>query len=135
MAMTTIPEMFVPTNMIILKGRINDKDINILLDTGASTSIISKKAVDKINLSDMVDTSSKQELQGIGSEQSNGRIWYAELNLNEIIFPISLIVSNIDFASFDMILGINFLQSYNAIIDFKHNKIKLNDKYLIDFSR
>jgi len=134
MAMSTIPEMFVPTNMIILNGKINDKDIKILLDTGASTSVISNKAVEKLDLSDLVDKMAKTKLQGIGSEESMGRLWYIELDINNMIFPVSLIVSKMNFPVFDIILGINFLQSYNANIDFKNKKIILNDKYQIYFS-
>jgi hypothetical protein len=45
MAMMNIPEMFISTGMIILDGYINDKPLKILLDTGASTSVIFNYAV------------------------------------------------------------------------------------------
>jgi len=133
MAMTNIPEMFCPTGMIILNGYINNKSLKILLDTGASTSIIFDSVVKRLELSELVDHRVKTELHGIGTETSSGKIWYTELQLNNIYFPISLTVSNNTIEKFDMILGINFLQSYNAQIDFKNKKIKLNDKYDIVF--
>jgi hypothetical protein len=134
MALNTIPEMLIPINMIILNGEINDIPIKILLDTGASSSIIFNSAIEKLKLADLIDTEEKVELQGIGNETSLGRLWYVELKLDSNIYPISLIVSNSNINNFDMILGINFLQSYKALIDFKHRCLTLNDQYKINFN-
>jgi len=133
MALNIIPEMLVPINMIILNGEINDIPIKILLDTGASSSIIFNSTIERLNFSDLIDTEEKSELQGIGKEMSLGRLWFVELKLDNNIYPISLIVSNNNINNFDMILGINFLQSYKAQIDFKHRCLTLNDRYKIDF--
>jgi hypothetical protein len=134
MAMTNIPEMSIPANMLILNGYINEKPIKILLDTGAAVSIIFTHAVNRLDLSELVDSRVTSELVGIGKETTIGKLWYIELQLDNYHFPISLTVSKNQIKEFDMILGLNFLQSYNAQIDFGNKKIRLNDKYDINFN-
>ena len=134
MAMNTIPEMLIPINMIILNGELNDLPIKILLDTGASNSVIFSHAIQRLSLNELIDTESSAELRGIGTEKSLGQIWYTELKLNNNIYPISLIASTTPIKEFDMILGINFLQSYGAVLNFKTRTLLLNDKYEIKFN-
>ena len=133
MAVNIIPEMLIPTEMIILNGEINGLPVNILLDTGASTSVIFSNAINKLNLHELIDIEQSSMLEGIGKEKSLGQIWYIELKLNGNIYPISLVGSNNRIKDFDMILGINFLRSYKALIDFKNKTLTLNDKYEIKF--
>ena len=135
-AMLNMPEMFIQTGMIILNGYIGNKpeSLKILLDTGASTSIIFTKTVRRLKLLDMVDDRIRTKIRGIGEEKIKGRIWYIDMKLNDINCPISLLVSNNENIRYDMILGINFMQSYGVIIDFNNRKIRLNNKYDIIFS-
>lgn len=134
LAYDTIPEMFIPVNMIIIDAKINNIPVKFLVDTGASCSLISKKAVDKLNMNDMIDPLGSTIHQGIGTEVSLGNIWLVELEIENNIFPIKLSVTHTDFSDFDMIIGLDFLRSYKAQIDFVSNKITLNDKYHIHFS-
>jgi hypothetical protein len=133
-ALSIIPEMLFPTNMITLNGSINNQQITILIDTGASSSVIFKNALDKLDLHDLIDIKFSSELYGIGKETSLGNIWYIELELNNNIYPISLIASNNIVKNFDMILGLNFLQSYKALIDCENKVLILNNKYKINFT-
>ena len=134
MAITNIPEMTITSEIIILNGFINNKPLRILVDTGASVSLIFSNVIDKLNLSDFVDTRKKKQLTGIGTGNTIGNLWYIELTLEDMNFPISLTVSDSNIEQFDIILGINFLRSYNAVIDFKNKILRLNDKYNIIFS-
>lgn len=133
MALNTIPEMLVPINMIILNGELNDLPVKILLDTGASSSVIFNNSIDRLSLNELIDTEQSSELRGIGTEKSLGQIWYIELKLDGNIYPISLIASTNQITDFDMILGINFLQSYDAVLNFKDRTLILNSKYTIKF--
>jgi hypothetical protein len=128
-AITNIPNMFIQSKMIIIDGSINNKPLKILLDTGASVSVIFLNTINRLGLSDLIDYRIKSELQGIGAETSIGKLWYTELKLEDLNFPITLTVVNNQIKEFDMILGINFLELYNASIDFENKKIKLNNKY------
>jgi predicted aspartyl protease len=134
-AMSTIPEMFCHTGDIILDGSINNTQIKILVDTGAQVSILTQDGLNKLGLEYLVDDKDKIEMHGItGKESSLGNIWYVDLSINNIEFPITLTVSKMKSDKIDMILGINFLQSYRAQLDFWNKTLKLNDKYVISFN-
>ena len=77
-----------------------------------------------------VVTHSTIRRNGIGNELSLGRIWYIEIELNKYIYPISLIVSHSKISDYDMIIGINFLKTYQSVIDFKKNFLILDQNYI-----
>jgi hypothetical protein len=118
-AINEISEMIIPQNLIHINGYINNINIKIIIDTGATTSIIFKHSIDRLNINYLVDVEEQSYLNGIGNEISIGRLWYAELNLDKYLYPISLIVSRNKILDYDIILGINFLQTYKSLINFK----------------
>lgn len=134
MAMNNIPELLVPSGKIILNGHINDCSVKILVDTGAANSMIFTNTVDHIELGKLVDRKQDININGFGISKALGMLWYIELEISEILFPLSLIVANNINMDIDVILGINFLQAYNAQIDFKNKKLKLNETYEILFN-
>lgn len=134
MAINNIPELLVPSGKIVLDGHINDCSIKILVDTGAANSIIFMNTVNHIELGKLVDRKQDIDINGFGISKALGMLWYIELELDDILFPLSLIVANNINMAIDVILGINFLQAYNAQIDFKNRKLKLNEMYEISFN-
>lgn len=130
-ALDNIPEMLFPSNLIKINGKIDNQDIIIMIDTGATFSIISESTIEKLNLNNTIDRKMTADLNGIGKEISTGRIWYVELLIDENIYPLSLITANKQIDDIDIILGINFLKSYNALIDFKSNRMSLNDNIIL----
>ena len=133
LAYETIPEMFIPVNMILVDGKINNIPVKILFDTGANVSVIFKKTVDKLNMTDMIDPKGSDICRGIGTELSLGKLWLVELEINDNIFPIMLTVTQTNLNNFDLIIGLDFMRSYKAHIDLTSNTITLNDKYYISF--
>lgn len=151
-----IPEMLLPTNLIYLNGNINNIPIKILVDTGATTNCIFKSKIIEAGLDDLVDKYCKSNIQGINSnDETYGKIWCTEIELenkslnNEKICEIirlNLQIINDDnynenynknynenYKKFDVILGLNFLKSYRANIDFATSTITLNNAIKIKF--
>ena len=147
-----IPEMLFPTNLIRFDGRINNIDVNILLDTGASDCVIYKSIVDKCNLNNIIDKNSSVMVECVSSiEQTIGTIWYLEIELeisdkNYITIPIIVNViddskiikestNNINYSKdkIQLILGMTFLKSYRANIDFYSMILTLNNSIKIKF--
>ena len=120
-----MPEVILPQKLLYINGKVNNRLLKIIIDTGTTTSIIFKETVDKLNLNYLIDTEEQSLLNGIGNELSIGRIWYIEVDLNKKIYPMSLIVSNNKISDFDMIIGINFLKTYKTQIDFNTNTLNL----------
>jgi len=134
-AIYEIPEMILPQNLIYINGYINNRYTKILIDTGATTSIIFKHSIDKLNINYLIDDEEKTCLNGIGNEISIGRIWYSQLEIDNYLYPISLIVSDNKILDYDIILGINFLQTYDSLINFKTNQLILNNNHKISLYR
>jgi hypothetical protein len=155
-----IPEMLLPTNLIYLNGKINNIPIKILVDTGATTNCIFKSKIISAGLDDLVDKDCKSNIQGINSnDETYGKIWCTEIELenkslnNEKIYEIirlNLQIINDDnnddnynkninenynenYKKFDVILGLNFLKSYKANIDFATSTITLNNAIKIKY--
>jgi hypothetical protein len=122
--------------MIILKGAIkkSDDEMDILLDTGAQTSILSAAAARKhvhINYPKTFREKRKTYLMGIGGKIKNlihvenveievgplrkGFNRMVALNLSQISEALELEV--------DLILGQDFLNGYTLVIDYRNNLV------------
>jgi hypothetical protein len=129
-----IPELFVPGELIIINGSLNNKEIKIFVDTGASFCCITKTAVKKCELLDLVDTSTIFQMKGSSNTTDTyGKIWYNELAIKDINnsytkFPISFEVIDDIIDTFDIVLGNNFLRTYNANLNFSNRIISFNTK-------
>lgn len=125
-----IPHLFVPGDLIIINGILISNCVKILVDTGASLCCITKSCVKKCELLNLVDKSMITRMKGSNNIFNTwGKIWYTELGIknNETVvdFPISLEVINDIEDDFDIILGNNFLRTYNATFNFNQRIITL----------
>lgn len=146
MAFNCIPEMFLENKHIILKGKLNNLPVNILIDTGATINLTWKNVVQKAGLEYLVDTNSKINLRGVeSSKDTMGKIWYTDLYLNldskneyNSLVEVTLYVADsdrtLDEKSTQIILGLGFLRAYGSNIDFKTNTLTLNGNLKIKFN-
>ena len=152
MAQKIIPEMLYPQSLININGKIGKYDCNILIDTGANTCIVFKSFLDSCGLNFIIDKNNKIKMEGLHSmEQSYGTLWFTEIKLKikkkkYLDIPISaeiiddyylkkkIILNKDKFRMnprFQIILGMNFLKKYKAIIDLNTMQIILNNKIKI----
>lgn len=131
-----IPNFLIPVNLIIIDVYISNKKFKALIDTGASSSILFKKTVDKCNLNYIVDIQHNDNMiTANGTVESKGYIWYIDININNFSIPCTFnIMDTIDNSKFDMILGLNFLVAHNINIDFRNKVLIFNNNFSTSFN-
>lgn len=115
------PELFVPTEMLFIKGSINKQPLDIFVDTGAQTTVISKKFAERANILKNVDARYAGKVVGVGTSNSLGRIWQAYMEIEGRFFVISCVV--LDGFSHDVLLGLDMMKRHRCIIDLTKNEL------------
>lgn len=116
--------------LIKLDTIILDNPVKIVIDTGANYSIIFSNTINRLELNNLINYDYVNEFSGIGKSESKGRIDYM-IQLNNIYYNILLNVCNEQIDDIDIIIGIDFLYYYNVIINFKINKIIIDDNEIL----
>lgn len=117
---------------IFISGSIDNIPINILLDTGGTTSIIDYSLLEKLGKLEEIDYRTISTMSGFNGKTtySLGFIPYIEVAFSDKkhIVPIAATVSNISIKNtkIDLLLGLNFLISYRAKIDIENKKLHIN---------
>jgi hypothetical protein len=148
LATSNILNIIIPVNLIYISGKINNIPIKILFDTGSSINFIFKSKIIEAGLENIVDKNSTTDICGINSKKETyGTIWYTEIKLDAIlpknkkttdIFGLNFSVicddDNTNQKSFDAIIGLTFMKSYETKIDFMTQTITLNRNIKIKFN-
>lgn len=146
-AINEIPQYFVNNGNPFLIGKYNNYHFDILIDSGATSSVLYLSFVKLLGLDKMIDTTNTTNmLTANGSSTTYGTLYHMNITIcNENKdFEIPIMVDVIDDSreknhdvrlsnAQSIILGMDFLKSYKAIINFNKNEITLNDKYTIKY--
>ena len=134
-----IPEMIESGDVVSIKGKLNNVDVNILFDSGCQTSSTFSSIIAKANLENIIDKKAKTYCMSMtGKTETCGMIWCTDLELetykNYISVPIKLsiledpedpeIESN---NKIDILIGTDFMKTHNVIINFSKKIIIIND--------
>ena len=116
--------------LIILKAKINNKNYNFILDTGAS-NVISKELATELNVK-IIGSESIGDIYGVEQKTNYTRIdniQIGNLDFSETITAISDFNSIPDFASLqiDGFIGSNLMQHAIWDLDFKKKQITITD--------
>ena len=114
---------------IKLEGEINKNKVNFIMDTGSNTNVISKKLVDKLNIESKYSSCYTNITLGNGKEIKIIGKGVCYINIYKIPsvnykIELSIIESEID----EIILGVNFMEKENVIINFKDYLIEVDNK-------
>jgi hypothetical protein len=122
---------------IFCKGKVNGFKVRILIDTGASKTVLAKAFADEMPRLKPVDVEDNTT-SGIGPDAVDATfVMVKKLEFKSLKIK-NLVVGTIDLTHvkemyetlgvepFDLILGGEVLETYNAIIDYKNKKLILN---------
>jgi predicted aspartyl protease len=105
---------------------IGDLNIGALVDTGATTSVITKKLARVLNILDDTNTFLKGSMTGLGKVSSMGVIHNINMKINNtMVTSVSLRVMD-DENSNMLILGMGWLNKNNCIIDITKRTMQCN---------
>ena len=125
LAMNTIPESFIPVNMLYIKGKINDNELDIFVDTGAQVSIMSLKLARELGVDYLIDHFCEGTLVGVGSKKMSGKIHYLDIQLGNFSLPCGFTI--IDNDDIKIMLGLNSMLSLGCVLDLKNKKMIFNN--------
>lgn len=115
--------------LINIKGEYNDIAFKIIIDSGASTSIMSNYMAELLGISHLIDTRMSGIANGIGTSKIFGCIFGCNIKINNNIFiPVNLKILDNKIDKHLVILGLDFLYTYGCLVDFKNRSLKVNDQ-------
>ncbi len=120
-------------DVVSIKGKLNNVDVNILFDSGCQTSSTFSSIVARANLENIIDKKAKTYCMSMtGKTETCGMIWCTELELeNYISVPIKLsILEDPETESnnrIDILIGTDFMKTHNVIINFSKKIIIINN--------
>lgn len=130
LAMDIIPESFIPVNMLYIKGKINNTELDIFVDTGAQVSVMSLSLAKQLGISYLIDHFCEGKLVGVGTKNMIGKIHYVDIEFGNFSLPCGFTI--IDSDDLKVIMGLNSMLSIGCTIDLQNKKM-LFKNYEIKF--
>lgn len=135
--MQEYPESMGRVLMLYIDAKINDHPIQAFVDSGAQSTIMSKKMARNCGILDLVDTRFAGVAMGVGTGKILGRIHMVQLQIGHVHFPCSVTV--MDDATMpmadggkdkakpqdmDFLLGLDMMKRHTCTIDLAEGKLK-----------
>ncbi|XP_061194780.1 uncharacterized protein LOC133202936 [Saccostrea echinata] len=114
---------------IFVKASIDGFDLNILVDTGATLSLLAKHVYDKILESNSSLETLKKVSQPVLSARNDPLTIYGKLNvpilINNILYSTEVVLTEL---TVDVILGLDFLIGNKCVVDLTTQILEVNGK-------
>ena len=153
-----IPDMLIQPDLIYTKGKLNGNPVNILFDSGCQVSSTFMSVIQDANLEYLVDKKARTYCKGVnGISVTCGTLWFTKLELEIstdvfVSLPVKLSVckdedtddnkeeimddddedNEVFGTTPDILLGLDFMENYGAIMDFNKKIIILKNGVTIN---
>jgi DNA damage-inducible protein 1 len=111
--------------MLYIEVTVNGKQMQAFVDSGAQSTILSKRAAEKCNLMRLLDTRFQGIAVGVGSAKILGRIHAAEMQVGDQFFTCSFTV--LEDNKVDLLFGLDNLKRHQCNIDLVDHTLKLSN--------
>lgn len=125
--MQEYPEAMGRVLMLYITCKINNHEIQAFCDSGAQTTIMSKKVAIECGLEDYIDTQFQGMATGVGTGKILGRIHIVQLQIGNYFFPCSVSVMDDPTggaSEMPFLLGLDMMKRHTCIMDFGTGVIK-----------
>lgn len=113
--------------MLYVNVKINGHNIQAFCDSGAQSTIMSKKVATECDLMDWVDTRFHGVAVGVGTGKIIGRIHLVQLQIDNYHFPCSVTVMDDPppgASEMPFLLGLDMMKRHTCVMDFGKGVLK-----------
>lgn len=126
LAQDHFPESFAEVHMLFINVEVNGHSIKAFVDSGAQTTIMSKKCAERCNLLRLIDYRFKGIAHGVGTSKIVGKIHVAQMKIGSSFFPFSITV--LEEGRIDFLFGLDLLKMYQCCIDLRQNILTIGNE-------
>jgi len=100
---------------------VDGNKLQMLVDTGASISLMSKPLAKRLGLLSRMDRSMDGSINGIGEAKVFGALWNIPVKVGGTNFPMSFYVVSVDEPL--LLLGVDQLRQFKCVVDLNRNRL------------
>ena len=121
-AMENSPELFGHIIMLYVNMEVNGVKLKAFIDSGAQSTIMSKRCAEKCNLHHLLDERWSGIAKGVGESKILGRVHQAPVKVGDVHIPCAITVLEQD--GMEFLFGLDNLRRYQCSIDLQTNTLK-----------